>query len=88
MANMQKPSRNTTHTEDVTANPNPSGAAGGSPSDGEGFGVGSRYNATLNERANKSINRNNGEGLGRPSANTGMIPNGSISKASRKTGRV
>jgi len=80
------PSRNTSHTKDVTASPNPGGAASGATSDGEGFGVGTRFSATLNERENKSINRNNS--VDRPSANTGMIPNAGIGKGSRKTGRV
>jgi hypothetical protein len=82
--NKQQPSRNKSHTRDVTMNPNPSAAEGGMPSEGEGMGVGSTYSAVLNERPNKSINRNNG--IDRPSANTGMIPG--VTKAQRKTGRV
>lgn len=80
------PSRNTTHQKDVTNSGNPTATEGGQTTDGEGFGVGSRYSATLNERENKSINRNNS--VERPSANTSTIPNGSIGKGSRKTGRV
>lgn len=60
----------------------------GPVSDGEKMGVGTKYSATLNERDNKSINRNNGSDIVRASANEGMLPNGSISRASRKTGRV
>lgn len=88
MGDMTKPSRNSAHQKDVTSSPNPKGSAGGQTSEGEGFGVGTKYSATLNERPNKSINRNNGSEIARPSANTGMIPNGSIGKGSRKTGRV
>lgn len=80
------PSRNTTHSKDITNSPNATGTEKGQNTEGEGFGVGTRYNATLNERENKSINRNNS--VDRPSANPGTIPNGSIGKGSRKTGRV
>lgn len=80
------PSRNTVHKKDVTSSGNGTATEGGQQGDGEGFGVGTKYSATLNERENKSINRNNS--VERPSANTGVIPNGSIGKGSRKTGRV
>lgn len=86
--NTTKPSRNTAHTKDVTMSPNATGAEGGMTSDGEGFGVGTKFSAVLNERMNKSLNRNNGEDIVRPQANTGMIPNAGISKASRKSGRI
>ena len=55
---------------------------------GEKMGVGTKYTAVLNERENKSINRNNGSDIVRADANGGMIPNAGISRASRKTGRV
>lgn len=62
-----------------------SAAAGGDMGDGEEIGgVGSRHTATLNERANKSLNRN--AGPSRPSANTGKVSTPGM--GSRKTGRV
>ena len=88
MADTKTPSRNTTHGKNITAVPNALSVEGGMPSEGEGGGVGTLYPTTLVERPNKSINRNNGDDIARPSANSGMIPNGSISKATRKTGRV
>lgn len=79
-------SRNTAHSKEVTNNPNGTSTESGQQGDGEGFGVGTKYSATLNERENKSINRNNG--VERPSANTGKIDNAGIGKGSRKTGKV
>lgn len=78
------PSRSTKKSVNAKNSANGAGADSGMASDGEGFGVGSSYTAVLNERQNKSINRNNG--ADRPSANTGMVP--TVSKESRKTGRV
>lgn len=78
------PSRSSKKRVDATAPAKGTDAEGGSTGDGEGFGVGTKHSATLNERANKSINRNSGPE--RPSANSGMIATPSM--GSRKTGRV
>ena len=78
------PSRSAKKQIEATHSGNGSAAESGQTGDGEGFGVGSRYSATLNERENKSINRNNGDE--RPSANAGMLPTPGMS--ARKTGRV
>ena len=59
-------------------------AEGGSPSEGEDSGAGSRYQTVLVERENKSLNRN--AGPERPSANPGMIP--TVGQGVRKTGRI
>ena len=60
-------------------------AEGGQIGDGEEIGgVGARYNATLNERMNKSLNRN--AGPDRPMANRGFLPTPGMGV--RKTGRV
>lgn len=78
-------SRSTKKTVEATRSGNGnSDVERGETGDGEGYGVGTRFSATLNERANKSLNRN--AGPSRPSANDGMIatPNQSV----RKTGRV
>ena len=89
---MVLPSRNSSHKVDVTLPPNPKGTDAGEPSDGEsvaqGFGVGTTFKAVLNERPNKSINRNNGSDVVRAQANTGMVDNGGYSKSSRRTGKV
>lgn len=62
-----------------------SGSTGSPAPDGEEIRqVGSSYTAVLNERSNKSLNRN--AGPSRPSANRGMIP--TVSSAVRKTGRI
>lgn len=78
------PSRSAKKQVDATAPGHGSPTESGQLGDGEGFGIGSKYSATLNERANKSINRNNG--ADRPSANTGMIATPGMGV--RKTGRV
>jgi hypothetical protein len=78
------PSRNATHEKEVTRSGHPLDVASGDETDGEGFGVGTRYSATLRERSNKSLNRN--AGPSRPSANTGEIP--MVSQDQRKTGRI
>lgn len=78
------PSRNSVHEKDVTRSGNKGDVEGGENADGEGFGPGSRYAATLRERANKSLNRN--AGPGRPSANDGVLP--TPSQSVRKTGRI
>ena len=86
MARNEKiPSRNASHQKDAKNPPNPDSAdSGGGNTDGEGMGVGTIYTATLNERENKSLNRN--AGPGRPSANNGEIP--TPDKKVRKTGRI
>ena len=62
-----------------------SGAQSGATSEGEEIGgTGVRYMTTLNERMNKSLNRN--AGPERPSANKGAIP--VIGQMYRKTGKV
>ena len=89
---MVLPSRNDTHKVDVTMPANPKGTDPGETTDGEsvaqGMGVGTIFKAVLNERPNKSINRNNGSDVVRPQANTGMLANGSYGKGSRRTGKV
>lgn len=57
----------------------------GQLSDGEGFPPGTANRAILNERVNKSLNRNAGP-EGRPSANTGTIPLVTLDR--RNTGRI
>jgi hypothetical protein len=80
----QIPSRNAKHEDEVTRGGNPTSAESGDVTDGEGFGPGARYTATLRERANKSLNRN--AGPSRPSANAGELP--SVTQGARKTGRI
>lgn len=58
-----------------------------SPADGEEIGgVGARYFATINERENKSNNRNMGPD--RPGSFVGRTPLPVATKAVRHTGRV
>jgi hypothetical protein len=79
------PSRNTQHKVAAKTPAEKSlTVEGGETSDGEGFGVGTTYTAVLNERENKSLNRN--AGPERPSANTGKIS--TVTRGARKTGRV
>lgn len=78
-------SRSRASNINATRGGNGSPAQGGMRGDGEEVGgVGSIYAAVLNERMNKSLNRN--AGPAHPSANTGTIAN--VSMASRNTGRV
>lgn len=78
-------SRVSTHKSDATLGGHAAGAAdGGSEGDGEMGGVGSSYRATLNERKNKSMNRN--AGPDRPSANKGTLP--LVSQGQRKSGKI
>ena len=81
---MKQNSRNTSHTKKVTTSGNGKGGESGMMSQGEGFGVGVSYSTVLNERENKSLNRN--AGPSRPSANKGKIANPSM--GIRKTGKV
>ena len=77
-------SRNTVSRVDVTRGGNSAGLSGDSMTDGEGFPPGVRFSMIINERANKSLNRNSGPE--RSSANNGTIA--SVSMADRKTGRI
>jgi len=78
-------SRNTVKRKEASSPGKRSASARGQISQGEGFPTGSRYVTVLNERENKSIQRNNAA-QGRPSANTGMISN--VGMGARKTGKV
>lgn len=82
---LTRPSRNTKKEQDLTQESRPNPAEGGQMGDGEGFPPGSKYSATLVERQNKSINRNN-DVQDRPSANGAMLPN--VDMGVRKTGRI
>lgn len=75
--------RNTKKSVDATRPGQPQATESGMTGDGEGMGVGSRYSATLNERANKSL-RN--VGPDRPSADNADVP--TVGMGVRKTGRV
>lgn len=78
-------SRNKTRRKGVKLGGGGSGAQGGSTGDGEEIrGAGASYTATLNERQNKSLNRN--AGPSRPMANKGYIKG--VSQGQRKTGKV
>ena len=78
------PSRSAKQEVDVTREGHKPSVESGDVTDGEGFGVGTRYSATLRERSNKSLNRNGGPS--RPSANDGVVP--AASMMDRKTGKV
>jgi hypothetical protein len=81
------PSRNTSKQGSATVPGHGTDAVmSGSVTDGEltTMAPGSRYSATLNERQNKSLNRN--AGPGRPSANEGKLKTPAMS--ARKTGKV
>lgn len=77
-------SRASKNQADITRTPPPGAAARRTPGEGEGFGAGTSNRVVINERPNKSINRNNG--VERPSANEGMIP--VVTSGVRKTGRI
>ena len=82
---MKQNSRNKVKRKNVTTSGNGRGGQGGGMmSQGEGFGPGVRYTTTLNERENKSLNRN--AGPSRPMANKGKLPNPGMGV--RKTGKV
>lgn len=81
----QQYSRNRTRRMNVTRGGHGSAASREMAGDGEEVGgVGSRHSAVLNERANKSLNRNAGPSRG--SVNNGTIPN--VGMGSRRTGRT
>lgn len=81
---MKNYSRATKDKADITQPGSPSGAAPRSPGEGEGFGAGNTNRAIINQRPNKSLNRN--DGVERPSANTGRVP--TVGAGVRKTGRI
>ena len=85
--NIRRPSRNRAHRINATNPANPIPALNGELSEGEGIPVAYNQTAILTERRNGTINRNNW-GEDRPSANSGTIPNDTIGKPMRKTGRV
>lgn len=72
-------------TVNATTSPHvsPKGQTG---TDGETSGSGVRYNATLNQRRNKSNMRN--AGPSRPNSTTGAAKIPTASQGSRKTGKM
>jgi hypothetical protein len=72
--------------ENITLPGGGSVAEKGRMSEGEGFPVGTRYNAILHQRERKLGGRNEGMDLGQPSANPSVLP--SVDQGSRKTGRL
>lgn len=81
---VKQQSRAAVHEKEVTRSGNKGDVESGEMTQGEGFGPGTRYAATLNERENLSLNRN--AGPDRPSANDGMIP--VPDQSVRKTGKI
>ncbi len=78
-------SRNRTHQVDATNAGIGLVAEGGMLSEGEGMGISGRNTGILNERPNKSLNRNSGP-EGRPSANPATMP--MAGRGARRTGRI